>query len=230
MKWRLLACAAAVAFSSAPALAQSPAAPTFDWSGFYVGANAGLGWGRSVWTDTIGGFFTDVPGRQFSTRPLGALAGGQVGYNWQARQSMLGVELSGAFSSMDDSIVSPFFSVDTVRTRVASLWSAAAKLGFAIDRSLFYLKGGYASALINANIDSPNTFFAVGRTRNGLTFGAGWDFALTPNWAVGVEFNHYGFGSARYSEIIPGDDDPETFSVKSSVQSLTARLNYRFGN
>lgn len=31
--------------------ARSPVAVTYNWSGFYVGANAGYGWGRSSWKD-----------------------------------------------------------------------------------------------------------------------------------------------------------------------------------
>jgi outer membrane immunogenic protein len=225
MKRCLLACAAALAFSGTPAPAQSPVAAAINWSGFYVGGNAGLGWGSSVWTDTLGGFFTDNLGDQWDTRPLGAVAGGQVGYNWQKGDWVVGVEFSGAFSSMEDSIVNPFFRADTIRSSVTSLWSATARLGFAIDHSLFYLKGGYANAMVVGSIHSPFTFFSVGRTRKGLTFGAGWEYALAPNWTVGLEFNHYGFGSKQYSEIVPGDDDPEFFSVKSSVKTLTARLN-----
>lgn len=201
----------------------------FNWSGFYVGVNAGVGWGRSVWTDAIGGFFTDAAGDQFDTNPRGPLVGGQVGYDWQNGPWVLGIELSGAFGATKDAIVSPFFSVDTVRTKIDSLWSATARLGFAFDRTFVYVKGGYAGANVRANIDSTDTFFEVDRARRGFTVGAGLDHALAPNWILGIEFNHYDFGSAKYSEVIPGDDDPEIFAVRSTVQSLVARLSYKFG-
>jgi outer membrane immunogenic protein len=230
MKNLLLASVAAVALYSTPSLAQSPTAPVFDWSGFYVGANAGYGWGASTWTAAVAGFFALAPGDQFPTLPRGALAGGQVGLNWQSGPLVLGAEFSGAAGSMNDTIVSPFISSDRERTRVSSIRSATAKLGLAVDRHLLYAKGGAARSHIKIVADaSPLAVFSGDRTRTGWTIGAGWEYALAPNWILGVEFNHYDFGSAEYRGILPGDDDPEIFSVRSTVQSLVARLSYKFG-
>jgi outer membrane immunogenic protein len=91
-----------------------PMAPIYDWSGFYVGVNAGGVWDRGNLTDTSGSVFalapfafisaagvpTFVPG----TIPLpGTLTvgsgqhgsfvgGGQVGYNWQSGRWVYGLE------------------------------------------------------------------------------------------------------------------------------------------
>ena len=42
-----------------------------EWTGLYFGANAGYGWGQ--YSSNIG-----------SGSPSGAIAGGQIGFNWQA--------------------------------------------------------------------------------------------------------------------------------------------------
>ena len=94
MKRILIASALALA-TAAPALAADlppaaappprapvayiPAAPVFSWTGFYVGLNAGGAFGNSSWTTPAGSVGS------FST--LGALAGGQIGGNYQIGSS-----------------------------------------------------------------------------------------------------------------------------------------------
>jgi outer membrane immunogenic protein len=238
MRKFLFTTAAVVAFSSASALAadmptKAPvikAAPMFDWSGFYVGAHAGYGWGRSTWTALTESDIADI-GDRFPMRPGGALGGGQVGYNWQNGQAILGVELSGTMASMKDTFVSPVSDAISGRTKVGPLWAATAKLGFATDRNLLYVKGGYAGARIEISAvnTADNVSFSSERARSGWTIGGGWEYAVTPTWIFGVELNHYDFGSARHDVVATGNS-LESFDVRSTVQSVTARLSYRFGS
>src|SRR5258707_4829851 len=60
--------------------------PFFTWNGFYVGINAGYGFGHSKWTDTVTGVSTgdfDISG---------ALIGGTAGTNLQLGSWVLGIE------------------------------------------------------------------------------------------------------------------------------------------
>src|ERR1019366_3049685 len=50
-------------------------APGFNWSGFYIGLNAGYGWGNAS--------FSDPAFANFSTPAKGFLGGGTAGYNFQ---------------------------------------------------------------------------------------------------------------------------------------------------
>ena len=69
-------------YAKAPAAVMSPA---YNWSGFYIGAMGGYGWG----TDAGSGGF----------------GGGTVGYNWQlpGSQFVFGVEVDAAGASIKDS-------------------------------------------------------------------------------------------------------------------------------
>jgi outer membrane immunogenic protein len=58
-------------------------APTFSWTGFYVGLNGGYGWDRLSGTGTFG---------SDSITAKGWLGGGQIGYNYQIGQFVVGVE------------------------------------------------------------------------------------------------------------------------------------------
>ena len=95
-----------VAFSSATAWAADMAvkapiplpAPVNSWTGFYIGANGGWGWSSfdtAFVPDPNGAFVAggDLAGpRFFNTRTNGGVFGGQIGYNWQTGNWVLGVE------------------------------------------------------------------------------------------------------------------------------------------
>jgi outer membrane immunogenic protein len=81
-------------------------APICAWCGWYVGANAGYAWSNSDSVDTtttnvssIVGLDGDVGGAiatqgtgSVSTKSNGFIAGGQLGYNWQASNVVYGLE------------------------------------------------------------------------------------------------------------------------------------------
>lgn len=100
----------------APAYAVAPA-PMFTWTGFYLGANAGYGWGHADYSDATSGF----------------IGGVQAGYNWQAGNVVFGLETDIQASNIE----SPTYTLDyfgTVRGR----------LGYAVDQFLIYGTGGFA--------------------------------------------------------------------------------------
>jgi outer membrane immunogenic protein len=80
----------------AKAPAMTPVASAYSWTGFYVGANAGGGWGRSS-TDVV---FDPLPHTlvidsavgSASQAMNGGLGGLQAGYNWQASGFVFGLE------------------------------------------------------------------------------------------------------------------------------------------
>src|SRR4051795_8633019 len=58
-------------------------AAIYDWSGFYIGLNGGGGWSHKCWDLNTGlnGPFSAAEGCHDAT---GGVAGGQIGYRWQA--------------------------------------------------------------------------------------------------------------------------------------------------
>ena len=65
-----------------PVKAPAYAAP-YNWTGFYVGINAGGGWGSSTWSNPAGTAGADL---------AGGLVGGTLGYNYQMGQTVVGLE------------------------------------------------------------------------------------------------------------------------------------------
>jgi len=164
-----LACLAAASAASAadmPVKApviKGPVAAAPNWTGFYIGANAGGGWGnRSVnftSNDPVSAFLTIdsiLPPLSFKTS--GALGGLQFGYNWQFNRNWLvGVEADFDWSGIKGS-VSKTFSLpgggpsvtSAVDEQVKWLGTVRARLGYlAADNLLAYVTGGFAYARVD---------------------------------------------------------------------------------
>lgn len=72
--------------------------------------------------------------------------------------------------------------------------------------------------------------------RNGFVIGAGLEFAITPNWIAGVEYNYMDFGSATWSQFnrtaagaIFNPTLPEKYRDDVTMQTVAVRLSYKFG-
>ena len=72
-----------------------PVNATPDWSGPYIGFNGGYGFGSGSVTGSFFGPIVavgDPLGFSTAGNPVGAVFGGQVGYNWQQASVVFGVE------------------------------------------------------------------------------------------------------------------------------------------
>jgi outer membrane immunogenic protein len=105
---------AAMAVTSAATAADLAARPytkapvmveVWNWTGFYIGGNAGYSWGRS---NTDVSYFNSVTGAPI-VPPAGSItgagfdmnggiAGGQIGYNWQSSNWLFGLEADAQWS------------------------------------------------------------------------------------------------------------------------------------
>lgn len=246
----LVALMATVASASAADLAARPYTkapvavvdPTFNWSGFYIGAHAGYGWAREDHRDVApgGGYWTFGPVGQFAgvqgVKPSGAVYGGQAGYNWQAANWVLGIELAGNGTSInrtDDSIFFP--PTDRLSVKVENTFTASGRLGYAFNNWLPYIKGGYAGAQLNVtNFDGFGSHLDNNKWRSGYVVGGGLEYGFASNWIVGVEYNYMDFGTQGFSGnringtgvVIPF---VERFDDKLTMSTVTARLSYKFG-
>src|SRR5262245_33650094 len=95
--------AAAIALATTPqaavaadlAVKAPPIVPVFSWTGVYVGVNLGVGWGRKNWSDP---FPPPVAGDQLNIG--GAIAGGQIGFNYQVGAAVWGLEADADWANI----------------------------------------------------------------------------------------------------------------------------------
>lgn len=234
MKKILLTSAAAVAFCGAPALAAPPAAPMFYWTGCYIGGNIGGGWGRKAFTDEA---LTpnDTPPSTPVADIRGWLAGGQLGCDNQfATNWVFGIEGAGSWANIKGSS-DPFFHGKAVfDAQTKWIASTTARLGYAQDRWLIYVKGGAAWA--GDKYQVPGSFivpffFRGSETRPGWTVGGGIEWALWQNWSAKLEYAYYDFGTRSLTIFdTSGSFGPgsETANITQRIQTVTFGINYRF--
>ncbi|WP_183238715.1 outer membrane protein [Bradyrhizobium sp. CIR18] len=251
------------------------AAQIFNWTGFYVGANVGGAWTPGSGDSDFGPLFpafgvpppvapvlTIVPEQRGiipgDGRHSGVIGGGQIGYNWQVQQFVLGVEadavgtgLSGSSGSASRTFGAPTFAPPVTQTVTVDFghidWMATfrGRAGVTVDRALFYVTGGAAVAEIGGSrttvVNGPGigipagTFTATNgsTTRWGWTVGGGIEWAFTPNWSLAGEYRYTDFGRRSVAFTVPdgfgGVFATGTSSSRLTVEQATLRVNYRFG-
>jgi outer membrane immunogenic protein len=206
--------------------------PAYNWSGFYVGASGGYGWGHSDQTD---------PGIPAPTLPpiligdghygvTGWLAGGTAGYNWQMGQWVFGLEGDYSWSNISGSsqACGPAFALHACGTSLDSFGTFRGRIGYAAGQTgnvLLYVTGGLAVGDVHAwdalTPASGSSFQA------GWTVGAGVEFAFAPQWTAKVEYLYIDLGKAQLFNIINTPVVPETVSFNTNL--VRAGVNYHFG-
>jgi outer membrane immunogenic protein len=210
-------------------LKDTPYVSGFSWTGFYLGANVGYAWGESDISSADGGFDETLGGITYDTN--GVLAGVQVGYNWQRDSLVFGVEgdLGYLGAKGDKSVVdSPDNFADT---EFGAYGVLAARLGIASDRTLFYVKGGWALAnvetaagdLDGGEIDEGDAT-KLDDTLSGYAIGGGVEYAFSQNWTVKAEYLYLNFGNEK-----SGNLDGETFEHEIDLHTAKLGVNYKFG-
>lgn len=194
--------------SAAPAY-EPPPPPAFTWTGFYAGFQGGYGFSSFV----DGGAFVDAPS--------GGLIGVTAGYNYQiAPQFVIGGEVDFAFSGINGSTRG--WGASTYGA-VNNLLTARVRAGYAWERALFYVTGGFAggSNAIQLTTWGFNGYQSIFQT--GWTLGAGVEYAITPNISAKGEYLYASTGSGTYF-------DYSRWAIQSGVDTSVLRVgvNYHF--
>jgi outer membrane immunogenic protein len=211
----------------------------YNWSGFYLGGNAGGKWANFDQTFSSGA----LPSLGFTGDSNASwLAGGQLGFMWQTGQFVFGIEgdidgtnLHKSFTSAG--IVGPFVAGDTFAVKNDWQASARGRLGWAFDRTLLYVTGGGAWADIKTTATfvpvagvNALTVLSNNRTMFGWTVGGGIDYGIAPGWSIGAEYRFTRFENNRNNGTNLGTVGvlPIAFDTRVDTNEVTARVNYHF--
>ncbi|MDK1372875.1 MULTISPECIES: porin family protein [unclassified Sinorhizobium] len=180
------------------------AAPTFVWTGGYVGLQGGGGWLNSD---------LSVPGASASEDFNGGLLGAFAGYNYQHGDWVLGIEGDVTYN-WNDKTINAFGANTKVGTDVSG--SVRGRVGYTLnEKALLYATGGWA--VTRGFVDVPGAPKEK-ETFNGWTIGAGVDYGFTSNV----------FGRAEYRYNDFGDEDIDGVNVDLDQHQFTVGVGVKF--
>ena len=172
------------------------------------------------------------------------LVGAQIGYNYQIRNWVLGVEGEVSWTNLKGSNLDPSYP-DINHTDTDFIGVLGGRIGYAWDRLMLYGKAGGAWAHDKYSVVT-NTTFTVGNgssavtvtsgmqvdeatvNRFGYMLGVGVEYALTPQWSVKAEYEYLDFGRQRTTltptttVVSPFDED-----IRQTIQIASIGLNYK---
>jgi outer membrane immunogenic protein len=208
-----------------PAPVMAPVS-AYNWTGFYLGLNAGYGFGQQTPLSLIGDNYSG-----FNYSANGFLGGVTAGAQIQAGRVVMGLETdldwtntrgsgSGPISVMGTAI-----GTATLASTLSSMTTLRARIGYAADNWLFYGTGGAAvtneawtitsSSGFVCGTAGPNFLPCASRSdlHLGLAAGGGVEYGITPNMSAKLEYIWIGAGA--------------TNTLKENT--VKAGLNLRFG-
>ena len=239
-------------------------APLPTWTGFYLGLNGGYSWGRSSrelnFVTTTGAAIVPAGGVITSggTDLEGGLFGGQIGYNWQTSNWVLGFEtdiqwanqrgsrtfLCNGLACLPGLTVLPAGVVGSgavVDQKLEWFGTFRGRGGFLVTpTALLYATGGLAYGSVqtgvlltgfNAAGAGISTTVSGSNTRVGWTVGGGVEWKFARNWSGKLEYLYMDLGNTSNTAFLP---TVGAVGVGANITSrvtdniIRAGVNYQF--
>jgi len=203
----------------------SAAPATYNWTGFYVGGTLGGAWADVNWSNVT---LTTEPVKNSVS---GFAGGGHIGFNHQMGSLVLGVEgsfLGTDLSGTSTSVVNP--AAVRYTSKISWIATVVGRLGFAWDRSLIYIDGGYAAGRVQTSgtqATIPDSF-SLTKTESGWTIGGGWEFLFPNKWIFGIDYKYIDLGTTNRSSTTATGIAFTITDVNPTINVVTARLSWKF--
>ena len=197
------------------------AADAHDWSGFYVGAEAGYGFDQSRLDFNGINYFVPLD-------PQGIVAGLYAGANYQMPSNLvLGVEVDANFLGAQSSglagnnagVPDPKFGYYSKEKLNGAL---RGRVGYASGRFMPFVAGGLAVA----DYEHGAAFvglFSADKTYVGWTLGAGLEYAATDKLVLRAEYRYANYGSQHF--VVPGWTDSD---VNLYTNEVLVGVSFKF--
>jgi outer membrane immunogenic protein len=212
--------------------------PSCDWRGFYIGVNAGGQFGHSEDKDLADYNFPDKP---WGYSESSAVAGEEMGYNWQWRCLVFGPEIDAGYMDIDGRRVEPGLPGDTFGHSSSDFYTTLrGRVGVAMNCWLVYATGGAIGVNWTTSVtDNELLPFPGQDTINaskqdfvwGYTIGGGvermfnfWD----KRWSFKVEYLYYNLDSQTFSAVSGNGFGPYGWRADTEGHIVRAGLNFHF--
>jgi len=211
---RLILASMFLALSASGLCAQSLKGPSTNiWQGPYAGV-------------TIGGLFDyhelDLAGSTLSSVGSGGWTGGLVGgYDLALNRYLVGLWVEGNLEA--DSAKGNLGSAG-LNVKALGDWSVGTRAGYIIwPNVLAYGKVGFTQASFETNLPGAK----IGEL-SGVTYGAGFEYAITQNIFIRTEYRHENYLTASWST--KSGELTYPISDKATGDNVTIGISYKFNN
>ena len=197
----------------APAPVAAP--PAYNWTGLYLGGNAGWGFATASVTGTFGGL-SETASEQLN----GFVGGGQLGFNYQFGMAVVGIEAD--FDASTQSLTTTS-GILTATDEIPWLATVRGRVGAAFDRVLVYGTGGFGYGEFKSTVTATGFGSASASQSHGAwTVGAGIEVGITNNLSGRIEYLYVDTGNIPLATIAG-------VSITDRVQDSIVRagLNFR---
>jgi outer membrane immunogenic protein len=231
--------------------APAPAARAFNWTGCYVGVNAGGGASGSNFTTTVdsGTHLTD-PGDLAAVSASGSnsindssfMGGGQLGCSLQTGSLVFGIEGDADYFRTSPNVTTTgtlstgetYAVTNTVTTN--GFATLRPRFGIASDRTFVFLTGGAAFTRATFTQGYTDTSGGAGSSSMstslvGWTAGAGVEYAWTDHWSLKGEYLFASFPTKSFVTGIAdaaGGTNLLHGAADLTIQSARLGVNYKF--
>lgn len=217
-----------------------PVAPlaVYDWSGVYVGGSIGGVWGSADRFYPNLGLIGQSPAT-YTSSGSDMILGLHGGAQWQWGQWVLGIEAGVNQNFIDSQVLLPtFFAPDFyAHNTVGDLFTIGPRLGFAWDRWMAFVTGGYARGSIKGRYSNGAGNFIVSSiwgisTNDGWFIGGGVEYVVYrgsfADIVVGAEYQHFDLGETSAFCFLPGCTPHQLdFSQSAQGELVRARLSIK---
>jgi outer membrane immunogenic protein len=217
---------------------KAPVAMVYDWTGFYLGVNAGVGIGRDYTRLAAPG------GPSFEAsylNPQGGFGGAQIGYNYQVSNTMFGalvfgVEADFQGTGMRDNYTCLLTCTLPGAGGIASQFNqkldwfgtVRGRVGIATGPVLTYVTAGWAYGSVKTTLTETvgtTAAFSSNQNRGGWTVGSGVEASLGGNWSGKIEYLYMNLGDRL--DLFTLNTFPQAMSTDIREQIFRVGLNYR---
>ena len=239
---RIAATIGMMAVTLAATVGQSHAQEVYNWSGFYLGGQAGFVSGTAKSDDQWNHTQPPYNDRYFSEKDLsGGLIGIHAGAAQQFGAFVLGLESDVNWSSANgthdyvffDSASGQYFDNTDEWSKLTYQWDGSVRLkaGYAFDNIMLYVTGGpaFAQAKIDDHRNFGGTIHDFTGTANllGGTIGAGVSYGVNDSIVVTGEVRYTSFGNNLIAAVDSTTDITQLNITTSNVRA-TLGVSFKF--
>jgi outer membrane immunogenic protein len=227
LKSSILPASAAIAIwiaAATPAIAADIERPSsYDWSGPYVGLQAGYGWQSNNDIDLNQLAFASF--QHFSLDDEGFLGGLHAGYNYTGGNFLYGIEGDLEYAGIkSDGLHDNPTDIDK---SIDWLGSLRLRGGVTLDRALIYATGGLAFGDVDMQFTSITGSIFNRELALGWTAGAGVEYAITDSLTANIEYRYTDLANTKSTGDIVGFG-PLVFNHENRLQAVRAGVSWHF--